>query len=528
MSTLAEQIKLLGTQVEIITHINNNEWAEIDELKESLITAGLDVVAHDGNGQVDNYFNYDVQVLIKLKGQFFPNQHNKTMVILDDESDRLSNHLTTSDKWIWNEEKQELKHRTNSDYYIDDMENKEGNSAGAWGNILKTSFSELAPYEQSGQLRAVYAGPITQHAIDQLTILESVESIKKKIYNGATHIAFDDKDEALYWTRIYSCHSIIKRLKHILPKGRFLFLTGALNGVEAYTQWCKHFGIEEELIMVPAARFEAVSKDMMFDNGLIEHYIEMDRPINTNKRQKKYLCYNRMPRLHRIKVVTELHKAQIIDQGFVSFYNVDNHLNNPGWTEGANIGKMVSSWQSVFKYFYENIFPELDYNLNKTEERWNPADLQRDDIEHFNESYFSLVNETLFYKVDYPHKNLLDIQPTDSVFLSEKIYKPLACKHPFVVVGVDKTLEYLKRFGYKTFDKWIDESYDNELDDDKRMDMVIEEVKRLTALSDEEWQRMIVEMIPTLQHNFDTLCRAKSLVTANLNYSAIFKNGDMY
>ena len=96
---------------------------------------------------------------------------------------------------------------------------------GLFCNILKTSFSELAPYEQSGQLRAVYAGPITQHAIDQLTILESVESIKKKIYNGATHIAFDDKDEALYWTRIYSCHSIIKRLRHILPKGRFLCTT---------------------------------------------------------------------------------------------------------------------------------------------------------------------------------------------------------------------------------------------------------------------------------------------------------------
>ena len=134
----------------------------------------------------------------------------------------------------------------------------------------------------------------------------------------------------------------------------------------------------------------------------------------------------------------------------------------------------------------------------------------------------------MFYKVDYAHKNLLDIQPTDSVFLSEKIYKPLACKHPFVVVGVDKTLEYLKRFGYKTFDKWIDESYDNEPDDDKRMDMIMEEVKRLTALSDEDWQRMIIEMIPTLQHNFDTLCRAKNLVTANLNYSAIFKNGDLY
>ena len=106
--------------------------------------------------------------------------------------------------------------------------------------------------------------------------------------------------------------------------------------------------------------------------------------------------------------------------------------------------------------------------------------------------------------------------------------QPLACKHPFVVVGVDKTLEYLKKFGYKTFDQWIDESYDQEPDDDKRMNMVVEEIKRLIALSDEEWQRMIVEMIPTLQHNFITLCRAKNLITANINYSSIFKNGQEY
>ena len=141
MSTLAEQIKRLGTQVEIITHVNNNARQFVDDLEASLIDAGLDVVVHDGDGMVDKYFNYDVQVLCLLKGQFFPNEHNKTMVVLDDESDRLSGHLTSSDKWIWNEDKQELIQRVNSDFYIDDMENNDGNSAGSWANILKTSFS---------------------------------------------------------------------------------------------------------------------------------------------------------------------------------------------------------------------------------------------------------------------------------------------------------------------------------------------------------------------------------------------------
>ena len=87
-------------------------------------------------------------------------------------------------------------------------------------------------------------------------------------------------------------------------------------------------------------------------------------------------------------------------------------------------------------------------------------------------------------------------------------------KHPFVVVGVDGTLQALRQFGYQTFDKWIDESYDLEPDCDKRMTMVMEESKRLINLSHDEWQSMIKEMVPTLQHNFDVLCRNKDLIAA--------------
>ena len=372
---LAKEIQKLGTDIEIITPKEDDEFV-VKLLAE--LSPHTNTVAHDGAGMIDKYCKHDVQVLYNLDGQYFPCEHNKTMVILDTESEIQSNHLTSSDKWFWNEGKQQLLNRKNSDHYIDDMENKEGNSRGSWANILRTSFSALAPYEQTGQLVPVYAGPITEHAIDQITILDSVENVKQKIYNGATHIAFDDKDEALYWTRVYSCHSVIKRLKDIMPPGRFLFLTGALNGKEIYSQWCKDHGLEEELIMIPCARFEAVSKDMMWDGGLMHHHAEMDLPVYTGIRPKKYLCYNRMPRLHRLKIVTELHKAGIINQGLVSFYNEDNHLENPGWQEGHIEDQ---AWKETFEYFYENIFPELDYVLNKTEERWNPADLQRDDID---------------------------------------------------------------------------------------------------------------------------------------------------
>jgi len=96
------------------------------------------------------------------------------------------------------------------------------------------------------------------------------------------------------------------------------------------------------------------------------------------------------------------------------------------------------------------------------------------------------------------------------------------------VLGVDKTLENLKRYGYKTFDTWFDESYDQEPDDDKRMDMCVAEIERLINLSDEEWCTMIKEMLPTLQHNFDMLARNKNLIVSNLNLLEIFRNERPY
>ena len=45
--------------------------------------------------------------------------------------------------------------------------------------------------------------------------------------------------------------------------------------------------------------------------------------------------------------------------------------------------------------------------------------------------------------------------------VSEKIYKPLAYQHPFVVYGSEGTLRYLKRNGFETFSNLWDESYDD-------------------------------------------------------------------
>lgn len=100
---------------------------------------------------------------------------------------------------------------------------------------------------------------------------------------------------------------------------------------------------------------------------------------------------------------------------------------------------------------------------------------------------FHIVNETNFYD--------------DKLHLTEKIFKPIVVKRPFILVASIGNLEYLKQYGFKTFDKWIDESYDNEPDNNLRLIKIINEIKKLCQLSKEDLLAMYVEMQDILNYN---------------------------
>ena len=93
------------------------------------------------------------------------------------------------------------------------------------------------------------------------------------------------------------------------------------------------------------------------------------------------------------------------------------------------------------------------------------------------------------------------------------------CGHPIIQFAPYKSLEAMKQYGFKTFDKWWDESYDDEPDDWKRLQMVMDLVLKLSDYDDYSLLQMYKEMINTLQHNIDIIENYD--VKANL-YDRIF------
>jgi hypothetical protein len=87
--------------------------------------------------------------------------------------------------------------------------------------------------------------------------------------------------------------------------------------------------------------------------------------------------------------------------------------------------------------------------------------------------------------------------------LTEKIFKPICLNMPFVVVGTAGSLNYLKRYGFKTFDLLWDESYDAEINDVVRIEKIGQLLVELDQLSQQEKQQLFKYASCISQHNFD-------------------------
>lgn len=113
--------------------------------------------------------------------------------------------------------------------------------------------------------------------------------------------------------------------------------------------------------------------------------------------------------------------------------------------------------EALYSYIEKNIFIDNDVeHTGHWQRHFCPV--------WYNNTSFSVVVET---QTDLP------------TFISEKTFKPIAYYHPFIVWGSPFTLQYLHELGFETFSHIIDESYDDMLDDKKRLSAVCFEIDKL-------------------------------------------------
>jgi len=114
--------------------------------------------------------------------------------------------------------------------------------------------------------------------------------------------------------------------------------------------------------------------------------------------------------------------------------------------------------------------------------------------------------------------------------LTEKIFKPIVARRPFILVGAPGNLAYLKSYGFKTFDQWIDESYDQEQDHYIRIEKITAEISRLCAMPADDLKQMHQDMQTVLEHNFQHFYGSfKSIIVNELvdNFQPLVPDRDL-
>jgi hypothetical protein len=211
-------------------------------------------------------------------------------------------------------------------------------------------------------------------------------------------------------------------------------------------------------------------------------------------RPKKILTFMRKERLFRFHLANFIYDNKLRESNIVTFgKNVSQYYWN------SNSTKFSSEFVNSLPWEYDvDVRPNgagLDYVLAKSDK----------EIAAFAETYINCVAERSMRYMDYE----LDI--------SEKIFKPIAFLQPFFVFGQPCTLEYMKSVGYKTFDRWWDESYDHVMPEPIRFKMLTTLYKKLSHTSDTELADMMHDAWPVLEHNYYTYAEYISLGKTNQN-----------
>lgn len=271
-----------------------------------------------------------------------------------------------------------------------------------------------------------------------------------------------------------------------IPKESIILCINSFNAKELYESW---FRPDEQ-------RYRVINLPFSIDNSSY-HYnsnIEKNTPVSMTEleflnskntiRPNKYLMKIRNNRTHRVAILYNLTNDDLLKYGDWSFltnsnfnkFDVENIISQYK-LKNIDLNKI----EQLYKQIPHLLQSESNNDYNKTN-AWTDLDC----IPHLN-SYFEILFETL---IDGNHKSF-----------TEKVFKPIANFQPFLLVTFRGGLKLLKELGFKTFDGFIDESYDEIEDTSLRLEKIYEEIKKLCHMSNEELHNWYWSMEDILLHN---------------------------
>jgi hypothetical protein len=184
-----------------------------------------------------------------------------------------------------------------------------------------------------------------------------------------------------------------------------------------------------------------------------------------------YMCLNRKPHWHRLRLYHRLESLDLLDLGLVSLGQKSGSATR---AIDHDVGPDLVAPNS------ERLHYGIPNNINSL-----------GSIENWRRCFFNVVTETFW---DINHCN----------FVSEKIYKPILGQRPFVVYDTDGGSNWLKQRGFETYEHDFRDISDHTPIDPEKLVFFL---KDLCAQPVGYLHSKLIELAPKIEHNFQNFQR---------------------
>ena len=279
-------------------------------------------------------------------------------------------------------------------------------------------------------------------------------------------------------------------IKNNMPFFQFILVNANYNIFEWYDEFVKKYEIEETFTVIPYLWSFPQFVNMIQYGGFNNQKLNKNYDFEIAKKYD-FNCLMRRLRPLRTKLLLDFDKLELLHKNQISYdthiddMTDENFYNN---IERLSPTKKDEGWKRFCEIRKRKPKQIVDYDdLNKVNGIGMETDIP------YKDSMFTVVAESYFFE----NQNI--------GYISEKIWKPIIHKHPFIVFGNVKVLAHLQHWGFKTFGEtgFIDESYDLEIDPHKRYVMVMKQILSLCNLSDKNKKNFMFNAQKIANFNFE-------------------------
>jgi len=297
--------------------------------------------------------------------------------------------------------------------------------------------------------------------------------LDSKLHNQPLCLALDNADK----TNIYKTVKdlVAKNSKNITLVGCILHEAHDWNSIETqqiqhFKDACAFYKVEDSCLIVNDTYQQSSYKNNLMPTFCINffavdcfyrlsHLEQEVNPFWNCSAAKSLFLTGKANKYNRVGLLALLKEKNMLDNVEYSFFPTKNNLKET---------------EKIYKQF--TTYPFKKFCLKYTS---SPDNIKVSDSEN-GTHYSGYPFDSLIYKntlFSIIAESEFDGEP---IWITEKTYKTIANRHPFIMAGQPNSLRFLKNLGFHTFEEFCHvKNYDEILDNKKRIDAIVQNTKYL-------------------------------------------------